>query len=131
MKLLVDTQSFLWLNGALGSLPEGIVALCQDPRNDLLVSVASLWEIQIKCQIGKMTLPRSLDEIVEEEIRLNGVVVLPIRRAHVADLDHLPLLHRDPFDRIIVAQARVENATLVSSDRQLAGYPVSVLWEGP
>lgn len=103
-------------------------ALCRNPQNTVILSVASIWEIQVKSQLGKLNLQTPLLPLIEIQQRENNVQVLPIVLAHVMDLEHLPLIHRDPFDRILIAQARVEKAILASADRIFLDYPVTVEW---
>ena len=127
MKLLLDTHTFLWWDNNLPRLSPLALTLCQDSANTMLLSMVSVWELQIKLQLGKLTLPLPLAEIVAGQ-QAAGVEVLPIRLAHVLGLDALPLHHKDPFDRLLVAQARSEGAVLLSSDTTLAQYPVDVRW---
>lgn len=128
MKLLLDTHTFIWWDSAPAKLSPTALALCSDPANQLVLSVASLWEIQIKRQLGKLELRLPLAEIVTHQQETNGVVVLAVSQEHVLGLESLPPHHRDPFDRMLVAQALVEAATLVSADPVLKSYPVEVRW---
>ena len=128
MKLLLDTHTFIWWDTEPAKLSAAALALCCDPVNQLVLSVASLWEIQIKRQLGKLELRLPLSEIVAHQQETNGVAILPIVQAHVQALDDLPLVHRDPFDRLLVAQAIAEGAALVSGDSVLESYPVQVRW---
>jgi PIN domain nuclease of toxin-antitoxin system len=128
VKLLLDTHTFIWWDSNPAQLSPGALALCSDPANELVVSVTSLWEIQIKRQLGKLDLRLPLAEIVAHQQKTNGVAILPILQAHVLALDELPLHHRDPFDRLLIAQAKVERAGLVSVDPAFKAYPVEVLW---
>lgn len=128
MKLLLDTHTFIWWDTEPAKLSAAALALCCDPANQLVLSVASLWEIQIKRQLGKLELRLPLSAIVAHQQETNGVAVLPIVQMHVQALDDLPLVHRDPFDRLLVAQAIAEGAALVSGDSVLESYPVQVRW---
>ena len=94
----------------------------------MLLSVASAWEMQIKLQLGKLKLALPLAEIIESQQRINNIEVLSITLAHVLALQNLPAHHKDPFDRLLIAQANVEGAVLVSNDPILAKYPVKLLW---
>lgn len=116
MKLLLDTHTFIWWDSAPAKLSPTALALCSDPTNQLVLSVASLWEIQIKRQLGKLDLRLPLAEIVAHQQETNGVAVLAVVQEHVLALEGIPSHHRDPFDRMLVAQAMVEVATLVSAD---------------
>jgi PIN domain nuclease of toxin-antitoxin system len=128
VKLLLDTHTFIWWDSAPSDLSATALALCSDAGNQLVLSVASLWEIQIKRQLGKLNLRMPLGEIVAHQQETNGVTLLAIGQAHVLALDQLPAHHRDPFDRMLVAQALVEGATLVSADSVLKSYPIQVQW---
>ena len=119
MKLLLDTHAFIWWDSDPAKLSPTALALCSDPANLLVLSVTSLWEIQIKRQLGKLDLRLPLVEIVAHQQETNGVAVLAIAQAHVLALEDLPTHHRDPFDRLLVAQAVVEGATLISADAVL------------
>ena len=128
MTLLLDTHSFLWWHDAPERLSPTAFAACAAPENDLLLSVVSLWEIQIKAQNGKLTLARPLQEMIEVQINANPLRLLSVQPAHIWELAHLPLIHKDPFDRLLIAQARTENATLLSIDASIAQYSVPRLW---
>jgi PIN domain nuclease of toxin-antitoxin system len=128
VKLLLDTHTFIWWDSAPAKLSAVALALCRDPANQLALSVASLWEIQIKRQLGKLDLRLPLAEIVAHQQETNGLTVLPIVQAHVLALEALSAHHRDPFDRLLVAQALVEGAVLVSADPVLKAYPVDLRW---
>lgn len=128
MKLLLDTHAFIWWDSEPTKLSPQVLALCQDSANTLLLSVASVWEMQIKLQLGKLRLDIALAEIVSSQERVNNLTILPITLAHVLALNDLPAYHKDPFDRLLIAQTNVENATLLSNDPQFAQYPVSVMW---
>jgi PIN domain nuclease of toxin-antitoxin system len=128
MKLLFDTHAFIWWDSDPSKLSPRVFALCQDRTNLLLLSVASVWEMQIKSQLGKLTLGAPLDELVRRQQETNAVELLPVTIDHVLALQHLPSHHRDPFDRILVAQANAEKATLVTHDPIIARYPVEVVF---
>lgn len=128
MRLLLDTHAFLWLVFEKNRLSSLTSMLCMDPSNTLLVSVVSLWEIVMKQQAGKLTLQSSLSDALEEQQLENGVQVLPMRLPHVLYVEQLPLHHKDPFDRLLIAQAITEKATFVSQDSVVSAYPLQVLW---
>ncbi len=127
MRLLLDTQIFIWWDSEPQKLSAQALALCQDQTTTLVLSVASVWEMQIKSQLGKLDLDRPLAEIVESQQLINNVELLPIRVTHVLALQHLPPHHNDPFDRLIIAQALVEAMPVVSADTIFPLYPVTVL----
>jgi PIN domain nuclease of toxin-antitoxin system len=128
MRLLLDTHTFLWLDHASTNLPQKVKDLCRDPSNELLLSLASVWEMQIKVQLGKLKIQTSLEKMVAEQQSQNGLILLPITPAHIFELRHLPPHHRDPFDRLLIAQARLEGASLLSKDDIFVNYPVTLLW---
>ncbi len=102
--------------------------MCRDQANLLLVSIASLWEIQIKYQLGKLNLKLPLGQIITNQQQNNNIVVLPVTLDHILALETLPHHHRDPFDRLLIAQATLESATLLSKDSIFANYQVNLLW---
>ena len=128
MKLLLDTHTFIWWDSQPNHLSQTALTLLQDRSNILILSVISIWEMQIKLQLGKITLNRPLLEIIENQEKINQIEVLPVKLTHVLALDSLPIVHKDPFDRLLVAQANVEKAALVSCDPIVAQYPVNVIW---
>lgn len=128
MRLLFDTHAFLWWHGERAKLSAQVVGLIEDPQNDVFLSHSSIWEIQIKHHLGKLKLTRPLAEIIEMEQQENRIELLPSKTAYFLELYSLPLHHRDPFDRLLIAQARVENAVLLSDDSLIALYPVQRLW---
>lgn len=122
MKFLLDTHVLLWAAGAPQVLPSAARALLADETNELLFSAASLWEVAIKQQLGREDF-RVDARLSRRGLLDNGYVELPITSAHAVALDLLPPLHKDPFDRILVAQALVEGVTLLTADTSLARYP--------
>jgi len=128
VKLLLDTHTFIWWDSDPAKLSATALALCSDPANELILSVTSLWEMQIKHTLGKLSLRLPLSDIVMHQQATNGVVVLPILPAHIFALDGLPTPHKDPFDRLLVAQANSEGAMLISADAIFVTYPVRVAW---
>ena len=127
MKLLLDSHTFLWWNNEPDKLSPRVLGMCKNSENALFVSVASIWELQIKFQLGKLRLYKPLAEIIRQE-QENGIEILSVEAPHVFALDSLPNHHKDPFDRLLVAQALVEGAVLVSADPLVKQYPVEVEW---
>jgi PIN domain nuclease of toxin-antitoxin system len=122
VKLLLDTQILLWAAGQPERLTAEARKVLNNPRNELLFSAASLWEIAIKSTLGREDFsvdPRQLRRGLLD----NGYTELPVTSEHAVSIDALPPLHKDPFDRLLLAQARSEGATLVTGDAQLARYP--------
>jgi PIN domain nuclease of toxin-antitoxin system len=128
MKLLFDTHTFIWWDSDSAKLTPKIISLCQNLENTVLLSVVSVWEIQIKLQLGKIRLTLPLKDLIDSQKQMNGIDVLPIALTHVLELANLPAYHKDPFDRLLIAQARVEDAILISADPAFANYPVKLLW---
>lgn len=128
MRLLLDTHSFLWWATDRANLSPAALTACEDMSNTLLLSVVSVWEMQIKAQLGKLTLSIRLATMIERELTTNGLTLLRVELAHVLALDTFPLHHKDPFDRLLIAQAQLEDALLVSSDGVFARYGISRLW---
>ncbi|MEG4588278.1 type II toxin-antitoxin system VapC family toxin [Microcoleus sp. MOSTC5] len=128
MKLLLDTHTFIWWDSSPQKLSPKALALCQNPENILLLSIGSIWEMQIKLQLGKLSLNLPLPELIESQQQTNNIEVLPINLTHLFTLDSLPNHHKDPFDRLLISQTIVENAVLVSGDSILANYPVKIEW---
>ncbi len=128
MKLLLDTHTFIWWDSEPAQLSQQALDLCQDQANTLILSVVSVWEMQIKSQLGKLKLNLPLAQIVENQQRINEVHVLPAKLGHILELDNLPLHHKDPFDRLLIAQAQIEDAVLVSKDSAFSGYSVETVW---
>jgi len=128
VRLLVDTHAFLWFVAGDSRLSARAKRRIENHENDRFLSVASIWEMAIKNSIGKLTLSISLDALVDEGAVRNGFALLDIRPDHAMAVTHLPFHHRDPFDRLLIAQALVERLTIVSSDAVLDAYPVKRVW---
>jgi len=128
MKLLLDTHAFIWWDSNPDKLSPRALTLCQDRRNTLIVSVASLWEMQIKAQLGKLKLNIPMAELIKNQKETNAIKVLTISLEHILELGNLPTIHNDPFDRLLIAQAKVENAMIVSTDSIFAQYTITVVW---
>jgi PIN domain nuclease of toxin-antitoxin system len=127
MNLLLDTCAFIWWDSGGGLSPVAAVAL-QDPANRLHLSHASIWEMQLKHQRGKLLLRKPLAEIIEEQCRANGLLLLSIEPADIYGLSQLPFHHADPFDRLIISQARLRGFSVVTEDREFPKYGISMLW---
>lgn len=128
MRMLLDTHAFLWFlldNPKLSTMARDAIA---DPDNDIAISPATYWEIAIKISLNKYTLPEPYEEFIEREIVKNQSYILPIVPRHTAVLTSLPFHHRDPFDRLIIAQAMVEQMLVISGDAAFAAYSVTRIW---
>lgn len=128
MKILLDTHAFLWFIDDHPRLSSHAQSLIEDGANDALLSIASVWEMAIKMSLGKLTLRDSLGEFVPEQLRINGIDLLPITVPHAAVVATLPPHHRDPFDRLLIAQSIQEGIPLVSADVSFDDYPITRLW---
>ncbi len=128
MAYLLDTHTFLWMRHAPQRLGPAAREICSDLDSELLLSLASGWEMAIKLSIGKLRLPQPLRQVLVEARTLNGISTLPIDETHVLRVQHLPLHHRDPFDRLLAAQALEEGLMLVSGDAVFDAYAVSRVW---
>jgi PIN domain nuclease of toxin-antitoxin system len=128
MKCLLASHAFLWAVTRDRRLSDTAAGLFTDTSRELLFSAASVWEILTKVQIGKLQLPLPAGSYVRRLLAANDIQVLPVRFEHVLRLEQLPLHHRDPFDRMLVAQALEEKVAIVSCDPVLEKYPVKVIW---
>ena len=128
MKLLLDTHAFLWWIGNDARLSGPAREAIADPGNDVSFSVASAWELAIKTGLGRFEPDGDLGPFLEEQIQRNAFLLLPVKLEHAVSVSRLPAHHRDPFDRLLVAQAAVESMTLVSRDPQLRKYDAPILW---
>jgi PIN domain nuclease of toxin-antitoxin system len=116
MRLLLDTHVLLWWHDQPARLTETAYDAINDLGNDVFISIVNGWEIQIKAQLGKLTLSKPLHVILQEEQATNGFRLLPVTIEHVYALDSFPLHHREPFDRLLIAQAYQEGLTLMTHD---------------
>ena len=128
MKALLDTHTFLWWIANDPQLSLRARQVMVDSNTELFVSVASGWEIAIKSHLGKLRLPPDLQGFVAEQVRVNGIQVLPIEMMHVLHVHTLPDHHRDPFDRLLVAQSQLEKMPILTGDAQIGRYAVTVIW---
>jgi PIN domain nuclease of toxin-antitoxin system len=128
MDYLLDTHTVLWFfNGTKASLSDTAIGIIQDQQHTKFVSIASVWEVGIKISIGKLTFPENTNGFVNQ-VQKNGFELLPINTTHIAVMEQLPLIHRDPFDRLLVASAIVEQMGIVSNDANIKLYPVNWIW---
>ncbi len=127
MKLLLDTQAFLWFLSGDRKLSAKARAALRQSSAELYLSSASVWEMAIKASLGRLELPKPLDQFMQDRLE-DGFRPLPLDWRHAAAVQDLPLHHRDPFDRMLAAQAQVEGMTLVSADKAFQAYDVRLLW---
>jgi len=128
VNLLLDTCTFLWMLDEVDHLSPLVRESLEDGTNNLVLHQASSWEIQIKFQLGKLALARSPEALVKAGLKTYGITYHPLSDAAIWHLQKLPLLHRDPFDRILIAHALCEGLKLVSPDPLIHPYPVAILW---
>ncbi len=127
MKVLIDTHIFLWwING--DPISEHARVILENSDAEIFVSVASLWEMTIKNSLGKLVLPSSVGEFFPAQLLLNSFKILPIEIGHLSILQTLPFYHRDPFDRLMIAQSIAESMYIISADHSFEEYPVSLIW---
>ena len=127
MRLLLDTHVFIWSFQNTKRLSKRATTELTNPENEFYVSIVSIWEMQIKVMLDKMELGGTLSEIVTEQIA-NGVQILNLDLSHAFQLEKLPDNHRDPFDRMLISQALVENMTVITADKRFKDYNVKSLW---
>ena len=128
MRLLLDTHVFLWWIEGAPALGKRAKTAVSSPDNDVFLSIASCWELAIKLSLGKLQLAQRLDRFLPEQLSANGFSVLPVEVKHVSRVATLPFHHRDPFDRLLAAQALEEELAIVSADRVFRNYGVRVVW---
>lgn len=128
MKLLLDTHVFIWWSDEPENLSDRSLEAFMSTENSLILSIVSIWEMQIKIQIGKMRLKHTLRFLIENQSNINNIEILPITVGHIYMLENLPMHHRDPFDRLLICQAIEESLLLVSKDNVFSNYPVNIYW---
>lgn len=128
MRLLLDTHVLLWWDSEPSKIPPSTLQILENPENSLWISIVSLWEIQIKTQLGKLKLNLPLQDLVAQQQQINGLQLLPIDLRHILALEALPYHHKDPFDRLLIAQSIAENLVCVSADSVFQQYAIPLLW---
>lgn len=128
MKVLLDTHALLWFITDSLELSDPALEILSNKQNEILVSIASLWEITIKNSLGKLELICPFSELFPHQLEINAFSQLPITIPHLIALGQLPYHHRDPFDRILIAQAIAEKTPLISVDSAFTPYPVTIIW---
>ena len=130
MKYLLDTGVWLWSVGKPSRISRNARDVMADSRNDVFLSAVTSWEVAIKAASGKLHLPEPPDLFVPRRMAAQGLRPLAVSHEHARAVFGLPPHHRDPFDRLLIAQAKVEEMTLISADRMFDRYPVRLLWAG-
>ncbi|MEO1375822.1 MAG: type II toxin-antitoxin system VapC family toxin [Cyanobacteria bacterium J06635_10] len=128
MNILLDTHVFIFTTANPERLSQTVTNLLTDTSNTWILSIASVWEMQIKLQLGKLNLNSTLPNLIDNQQRVNNLQILPIDLTHIYALNNLPSHHKDPFDRLLIAQAMVEQMPIVSIDEVFDNYPIQRLW---
>jgi PIN domain nuclease of toxin-antitoxin system len=130
LRILLDTQAWLWMQASPQRFAPDALELVADARSALHLSAASSWEIAIKYALGRLPLPVPPWEYVPDRMATSAVVPLPIEHSHALEVSRLPAHHRDPFDRLLIAQARIEGLAILTSDPAFTPYGVEVMAAG-
>ncbi|MGO9453083.1 MAG: type II toxin-antitoxin system VapC family toxin [Candidatus Binataceae bacterium] len=128
MRALLDTHTFLWWIADDARLSGTAREVIASPDNEIIISAASAWEIAIKARNRRLTLPADADAFISDQVASNAFEVLPVTMRHALRVYSLPDHHRDPFDRLLVAQAQIENVPLLTADTELARYAIHIVW---
>lgn len=128
MRVLLDTHTFLWWITDDPRLSPRARKVISDGENTLFFSAASGWEMAIKVRLGRLRLPDALERFIPEQLALNAIESLPVQMSHALRVYALPDYHRDPFDRLLIAQAQVEGLPILTGDTQIARYRVKTIW---
>ncbi len=126
-KYLLDTHIFIWANKEPKKLSENIQKILSNPNNQLYFSMVALWEMQIKMQLGKLKVSTDLKQLIADIKQDNLYQILPIKDTHIINLENLPAIHRDPFDRLMISQAMIEDMTFLSVDNFVQQYSIKVI----
>lgn len=128
MRILLDTHAFLWWTSDSPELTDNVRAIIADETTECWLSLASCWEMAIKISLGKLRLSAPLERFIPEQLAANGIRLLNIDFRHIGAVEDLPFHHRDPFDRLLVAQALAEDLVLVTKDNAFTRYEVKCVW---
>lgn len=126
MKLLIDTHILIWFLEGSKLLSKSRRQIIIDPNNDIFVSIASLWEMAIKISLGKLTIAKPLADVIKQ-ISIENIEILAISPEHIQQVSVLPFHHRDPFDRMIIAQAQIENLSVITNDSNFGSYGIKIV----
>lgn len=126
MQLLIDTHILIWFLEGNNLLPKSRRQIISNSQNEVFVSIASLWEMAIKISLGKLTLTKPLTDVIKQ-MAIENIEILPIYPEHTFQVSIMPFHHRDPFDRIIIAQAQIENLPIMTNDSEFGNYSVKIL----
>ncbi|PHV62792.1 type II toxin-antitoxin system VapC family toxin [Cyanobacterium aponinum UTEX 3222] len=128
MKILLDTHAFIWWNLTPEKLSLNGLNLIEDKENIIYLSIASVWEMQIKISINKLHFDNPLSQIITKQRNINNLQILSIELEHIWELKNLPLHHKDPFDRILIAQAMIEKIPILTIDSIFHNYSINTIW---
>jgi len=128
MRYLLDTHVLIWFDSSPEKLSKKVLDVLLNEKNQLYISHVSLWEMQIKSQLGKLTLGSSLKDLVSSQQSINGLEMLNIQAEHIYALETLASYHRDPFDRLLIAQSMIEKMVLLTADEKIHQYQKDVKW---
>jgi len=128
MRALLDTHAFLWWVIDSPELSQSARSVIGDSTNELYLSAASGWEIEIKTKLGRLEIAGDPEKLIPEQMVLNAISGLPVQMSHALHVFQLPDLHRDPFDRILIAQARLEEIPIITRDSAISQYDVEIIW---
>lgn len=128
MKYLLDTHTFLWWMSAPNKLSDKVLSLLNNQENEIYLSPASTWEIVIKCQVQKLTLPMQPEKYIPSRLSLYNILELPITHLHTLEMKKLPLIHKDPFDRLLISQSKIEKMPLMTKDTKIKQYKGKFIW---
>ncbi len=128
MSYLLDTHTFLWFINGDASLSSTAKALIEDPESTIYLSVASIWEMAIRVSLDKLEMPSPFTDFIDEQLSENTIILLNIKTAHTGIVATLPFHHRDPFDRLIIAQSKVEDIPVIGKDAIFNDYGIKRLW---
>ena len=129
MKYLLDTHVFIWLvTGETDRLSQSLMDVIEKTENILFLSAESIWEMMIKCSINRLSIPKPEKSFLKEQMSISSITELPVSIEHSFEIIHLPQIHKDPFDRILIAQAKVEGLKIISKDSKIPLYDVDVIW---
>ena len=128
MRLLLDTHVFIWFVLSPAQLSSVTLAAIQNAQNTIYLSLASAWEMSIKSGLGKLSLTQPIEGFVQDQTRRNRFEILPITLQHISAVENLPHHHRDPFDRLLIAQSMTEGIPLITADHSIGAYSVEQIW---
>ncbi|OFX28135.1 MAG: twitching motility protein PilT [Bacteroidetes bacterium GWA2_31_9] len=128
MKLLLDTHTFLWFINDDKRLSLKAKELISKPNNIRYLSYASIWEIAIKSSLGRIEIPIDFEKFIEEQLKINNILIFPFSISHLAKVKELPFIHKDPFDRIIISQSIIENVSILGIDSVFDKYGITRIW---